>query len=66
MGIHIIIYILRFSGRHEISQFFCFSVAFGNPPKVTDVVQDVIMSSGVFWQYPYYLPEHGLCKFINR
>lgn len=46
--------------------FFCFSVAFGNPPKVTDVVQDIVMSSGVFWQYPYYLPEHGLCKFINR
>ncbi|XP_019855098.1 PREDICTED: uncharacterized protein LOC100635280 isoform X2 [Amphimedon queenslandica] len=34
--------------------------AFGNPPRVPDVVQDVIMTHGIFWQYPYHLPEHGL------
>ena len=36
--------------------------AYGTPPKVPDVVQDILMTHGLFWQYPQCLPDIGLCK----
>ena len=41
---------------------FLLPVAVGNPPKLPDQVQDILMTEGIFWQYPNLLPETGFGK----
>jgi hypothetical protein len=30
------------------------------PPKLPDVVQDIIFNYGIFWQYPQYIPDNAM------
>ena len=38
--------------------FFCF-LATGNPPRIPEVAQDIIINQPVFWKYPKLLPGIG-------
>ena len=51
--------------NHRNTFFSIYIASTGQPPKIPDVVQDIIMSYGVFWQYPDLLPEIGFCEIIN-
>lgn len=44
---------------HDSDAVELLTASTGQPPKIPDVVQDIIMSYGVFWQYPDLLPEIG-------
>lgn len=43
------------------------AAAVGNPPKVPEGAQHVLMNTALFWNYPKYLPAigFGMCHAIN-
>eukprot|EP00731_Ephydatia_muelleri_P016194 Em0009g618a len=43
-----------------------FVAACGNPPKVPEAVQDIIMNNPIFWNYPELLPGVGFASLHNQ